>query len=174
MMKRIVFATLIFSILMMSACKKDKDTDPEEVYSGISLEEYINQNYINLTPIDESGVYVIITDSGTGAIPSEGDLLYCYYKGFYLDGTPFDTLYQRPADEDLPDYSGRTPYPFTYLPTDTIKHIAGWYKGFGQLKRGSKATFLLPADQAYGEKGKKPILPYTPLRFDVELINDRK
>ncbi len=175
MMKRILFATVIFSILMMSACKKDKDTEPEEVYSGISLEEYINQNYPNLTPIDESGVYVIITDSGAGALPSEGDLLYCYYKGFYLDGTPFDTLYQRPAEKDLPDYSGKTPYLFTYT-TDTasFQHVAGWYKGFSQLKRGSKATFLLPADQAYGEKGKKPILPNTPLRFDVELINDRK
>ena len=174
-MKRIVFATVIFSILMMSACKKDKDTEPEEVYSGISLEEYININHPNLSPIDESGVYVIITDSGAGALPTDGDKLYCYYKGFYLDGTPFDTLAQRPKDENLPDYSGRTPYEFTYTTTDSLfSHVPGWYKGFSQLRRGGKATFFLPADQAYGEKGKKPILPNTPLRFDVELINDRK
>lgn len=160
---------------MMSACKKDKDTEPEPLYSGISLRSYIDENYPNLTPIDESGVYVIITDSGAGALPTDGDKLYCYYKGFYLDGTTFDTLAQRPKEENLPDYSGRTPYEFTYTTTDSLfKHVAGWYKGFSQLRRGGKATFLLPANQAYGEKGKKPILPNTPLRFDVELINDRK
>lgn len=172
MMKRILFATVIFSILMMSACKKDKETEPEKVYEGISLDEYINTNHPGIEPVVD-GVYVIIKEEGTGEFPSNGDLLYCYYRGYYLDGTPFDTLSQRPADKDLPDYSERTPFHFTYNPTDSLL-VPGWYKGFSQLRRGSKATLLLPAEQAYGEKGKRPVLPNTPLRFEVELLNIRE
>lgn len=174
-MKKIFLIAASFLIIALSACKKSKESEPEKEYDGISLEEYVSKNYPNLSPVDASGVYVIITDEGVGEYPADKDLLYCYYKGYYLDGTPFDTLKQRPADDKLPDIGGLSLYSFVYTTTDSLfNHVPGWYKGFSQLKRGSKAIFLLPADQAYGDKGKKPIPPKAPLKFEVELIDARE
>ncbi len=161
--------------MVVVGCKKDEETKPAKPYSGISLEEYLDQNYPNIEPIGNSGVYVIVTEEGDGEKPKVGDELYCYYKGMFLDGVAFDSTRQRPADKDLPDLSGLTPYQF-YFQTDEnlMGHIVGWYIGFGALKRGSKAIFLIPQDKAYGEKGRGTIPPKAPLRFDVELINDRR
>ncbi len=169
----VLFAVLF--LVSVTACKKDEKTKPAKPYSGISLEEYLVDNYPDLMPIDTTDVYVIITEEGNGERAEVGDELYCYYKGKFLDGTPFDTLRQKPADEDLPDLSGRTPYSFYYqTEVNRMSHIVGWYIGFGELKRGSKAIFLIPEHRAYGKGGRGSIPPYAPLMFEVELIDDRR
>lgn len=164
----------LLSITMFWACDKDEDSEPEEIYTGISLQEFIDTNYPGLEPVDESGVYVVVTREGTGDLPQQGETLYCYYKGKLLDGTPFDTTHQRPADEDLPQIDSKSLMVFEYNDTLT-SYIPGWYKGFGNIKKGSEAIFILPAEQAYGDEGTASgtILPGAPIMFEVELINIR-
>lgn len=174
-MKKYYLLIAVAFLMFTTACKKDDKTKPAKPYSGISLEEYLADNYPDLAPIDTTDVYVIITEEGDGDYPKVGEELYYYYRGLFLNGTPFDTVRQKPAEKDLPDLSGNTPYDFTYQ-TDTknMGHIVGWYVGFGELRRGSKAIFLIPEHRAYGKKGRGNIPPKAPLMFEVELINDRR
>ena len=39
------------------------------------------------------------------------------------------------------------------------------------LNKGAKATFIIPSSLAYGEKGLNIIPPYTPLVFEIEVID---
>ncbi|WP_083984957.1 FKBP-type peptidyl-prolyl cis-trans isomerase [Geofilum rubicundum] len=45
-----------------------------------------------------------------------------------------------------------------------------WYSGFAQLKKGSKAVFLIPDSLAYGDSRRGIIPPNAALMFEVELL----
>lgn len=48
--------------------------------------------------------------------------------------------------------------------------FAGWDQGILKMRKGGKALLLIPSDIGYGE-GRGQIPPYTPLVFEVELID---
>jgi len=49
--------------------------------------------------------------------------------------------------------------------------IPGWTEGIQLMSQGSKYTFYIPYNLAYGERGQRPdISPYATLLFDVELV----
>jgi FKBP-type peptidyl-prolyl cis-trans isomerase len=39
------------------------------------------------------------------------------------------------------------------------------------LPKGAKATLILPSSLAYGEQGNQGIPPFTPLVFEVDVVN---
>ena len=92
---------------------------------------------------------------GTGRSPKATDTVRCHYEGRLIDGTVFDSSYQRgePADFGLNQV------------------IAGWTEGVQLMKEGAKFRFTIPYMLAYGEGGAgASIPPYATLVFDVELI----
>jgi len=104
----------------------------------------------------DSGLYYIITQEGKGPKPKKGDTVYAHYKGTFLDGKAFD------------DDRGK---PFSFK-IGAQQVIPGWDEGFALLKKGSKATFIIPSKLAYGPRGSGKIIPpYTPLVFEVELTD---
>jgi TonB-dependent SusC/RagA subfamily outer membrane receptor len=79
------------------------------------------------------------------------------YTGKLLDGTVFDTS------------EGKEPIEFT---VGAQQLIPGWEEGILKMNKGGKATLLIPSELAYGANGAgNSILPYTPLLFDLELID---
>lgn len=105
----------------------------------------------------ESGLRYIITESNEGGQSvNAGDLISVHYTGTFLDGEVFDSSVDRGEPIEFNVGTGRV--------------IPGWDEGLQLLKVGEKATFIIPSNLAYGERGVGPIPPNTPLKFEVELL----
>lgn len=104
-----------------------------------------------------SGLQYMVLRQGAGARPMAGDRVRVNYHGTLLDGTVFDSSYDRgqPAEFAL----------------DQV--IPGWTEGVGLMPVGAKYRFWIPAGLAYGGKGTPggPIGPNATLMFDVELLD---
>lgn len=121
------------------------------------IEEYLKKNNIDANTT-ESGVRYIITKKGKGVQPSPGDSVVVHYRGKLLDGTQFDSSYDR--DE-----------PFTF-PLGQGMVIPGWDEAIAHLNEGSKATLYIPSPLAYGPQGAGNVIePNSVLIFDVELLD---
>ena len=100
--------------------------------------------------------YQVITE-GKGAKPKPGDVVRVHYKGSLLDGTVFDSSYDRGQP--------------VVFPLDQV--VPGWQEGLQLMPVGSKYKLWIPANLGYGEKGTPggPIGPNSTLVFEVELID---
>ena len=106
----------------------------------------------------ESGLFYIINKQGSGSTASKGSRVSVHYKGSLVDGTVFDSSYQR--DE---------PIEFSVGIGQVIK---GWDEGIMLLSKGASARFVIPSHLAYGSQGAgEAIPPNSTLIFEVELIN---
>ena len=86
-----------------------------------------------------------------------GSLLSVHYTGYFVNGTKFDSSYDR--NEPLTLILGK-------CPTTLIK---GWVEGLQGMCDGEKRKLTIPPHLGYGEKGKGKIPGNTVLHFDVEL-----
>ena len=108
----------------------------------------------------DSGLYYKINREGSGDYPSKGKNVSVHYRGMLLDGTVFDSSYQRNEPIVFPLGMGQV--------------IKGWDEGIALLKRGSSAKLVVPSELAYGSKGAGGVIPPdASLIFEVELIDFR-
>lgn len=103
-----------------------------------------------------SGLQYMVLRQGAGERPKPGQRVQVNYEGRLLDGTVFDSSYQRgqPAEFGL----------------DQV--IPGWAEGVTLMPVGSKYRFWIPSNLGYGPQGTQggPIGPNATLEFDVELM----
>ncbi|MDT7813957.1 MAG: FKBP-type peptidyl-prolyl cis-trans isomerase FklB [Acidobacteriaceae bacterium] len=102
-----------------------------------------------------SGLQYKILTPGTGPKPTTADAVVCNYRGTLLDNTEFDSSYKRGQ-------------PATFPVTGVIK---GWTEALQLMPVGSKWQLFIPADLAYGERGREPIQPNATLVFELELMS---
>ena len=92
-------------------------------------------------------------------MPGPADLATVHYRGTLIDGTQFDSSYDRGQ-------------PATF-PVGGV--IPGWTEALQMMKPGAKWQLFIPAELAYGERGAgQDIGPNATLLFDVELISVEK
>lgn len=105
--------------------------------------------------VTESGLQYKVNVMGQGEKPTADNEVKVHYEGRLLDGTVFDSSIERGEPASFP-----------------LKNvIKGWTEGLQLMPVGSKFTFYIPYDLAYGENGAgQDIPPYATLIFDVELI----
>lgn len=133
------------------------DMELKQKEEADKIKEYILEKGITVDPT-ESGLYVIVTEKGSGPKPKKGDKVKVHYTGRLLDGTKFDSSRDRGQPFEFPLGQGRV--------------IRGWDEGIARLNVGSKATLIVPSKLGYGERGAgRDIPPFAPLVFDVELID---
>lgn len=136
--------------LLFSSCMKEVN-QPE--VDDQNIQKYLVTN--NLTAKkDISGLYYIMTVEGSGASPSITSTAEVKYKGSLLNGTIFD---QTAVDKT-----------FSYALSGLV---IGWQIGIPLMKKGGKATFIIPSSLGYGSANLGIIPPNSVLRFDIELID---
>ena len=100
-----------------------------------------------------SGLLYKVLQQGDGAMPADTSQVEVHYEGKLVDGTVFDSSYQR----------GETA---TFGLNQVIK---GWSEAVKLMKVGSKYEVCLPYNLAYGERGTRGIPPFSTLLFTIEL-----
>jgi FKBP-type peptidyl-prolyl cis-trans isomerase FkpA len=136
----------------------------------INIKKYIADNNLKVTQT-ASGLNYVITKTGTGIKPVAGDTVSVYYLGRFTDGKVFDTNIKAEAMKAKLQINPMNPYKPIRFPLGVRNMIAGWNEGLQLLSVGSKATFVIPSGLAYGPNGYQAVGPYTPLVFDVELVD---
>jgi FKBP-type peptidyl-prolyl cis-trans isomerase FkpA len=140
-----------------------EELEQEELMKQVAAQEkeyqailsYVESNDITVQP-NNVGLYIIPTKNGNGAKPKTGQTVIVHYTGKFLNGEKFDSSYDRNRPTEFQIGLGQV--------------ISGWDLGISQMRVGGEATLIIPSDLGYG-KGRGEIPPYTPLVFEVKLIN---
>ena len=104
----------------------------------------------------KSGLQYRVIAPGKGKSPTASDTVTTHYKGTLINGTQFDSSYDRGEPASFP-----------------VKGvIAGWTEALQLMKPGAKWELVIPAHLAYGERGAgRDIPPNAVLVFQIELIS---
>ena len=155
-MKQYKLLFLFFIVLGMSSCLKNEFEELEQ-QEAQARKEYIEENDISTTPT-ASGLYYIEQILGTGAQAKSGDIVQVHYTGYLLDGTKFDSSYDRNEALEFTLGIGQV--------------IAGWDEGIAYMREGGEARLIIPSHLAYGTTGASSAIPaYSTIIFDVKLIS---
>ncbi|WP_212004303.1 FKBP-type peptidyl-prolyl cis-trans isomerase [Chitinophaga sp. HK235] len=139
-----------------AASQKEKDEK--------AIKEYMEKNKINATK-NPDGVYIAVTQEGTGSTPNPGDTVVVHYTGKLTSGKVFDSSLDSTLRPGMPLEPIKFPIGRGFV-------IKGWDSGLSGLKKGSKATLLIPSTLAYGLQGSPPAIPGNSiLVFDVQLVD---
>jgi FKBP-type peptidyl-prolyl cis-trans isomerase len=106
----------------------------------------------------ESGLQYKILAEGNGITPAPEDTIEVHYKGTLIDGTQFDSSYDRNETATLA----------------LNNFIPGWVEGMQKVSEGGKIELYIPAELAYGNQQMGAIKPGSTLIFEVELIKIKK
>ncbi len=104
-----------------------------------------------------SGLQYKVTTSGpkTGKSPKLGDIVKVHYEGKLLDGTVFDSSFER----------GQA----AIMPAEGL--IPGWLEALPLMHVGDEWTLWIPASLAYGEHATGPIPANSVLVFRLKLVD---
>jgi FKBP-type peptidyl-prolyl cis-trans isomerase len=131
-------AAIVFAIDMVSVFSGEKPEAPE----------------VDAPPTDLEITDVTI---GEGDPVEAGDTITVHYHGTLLDGTVFDSSWDRGQ-------------PFTTA-IGVGQVIAGWDEGMVGMRVGGRRILVIPSDLAYGESGSGGVIgPNAPLAFVVDLL----
>lgn len=134
--------------------EQDKKAAVDNLAKGAAyLEKNKEKEGIEVT---DSGLQYKVVKKGDGDRPKDTDLVEVHYRGRLIDGTEFDSSYER-------DEPAR-------FPVGAV--IPGWTEALKMMNEGSHYELTIPAELAYGERGSPPVIPpNSVLVFDVELLS---
>ncbi|HSH52191.1 MAG TPA: FKBP-type peptidyl-prolyl cis-trans isomerase [Bacteroidales bacterium] len=117
------------------------------------LDENKSKENIDVT---ESGLQYEIIKEGEGIAPAETDTVVVHYRGTLIDGTEFDSSYEKGKPARFP-LNGVIP---------------GWTEGLQLMKEGANYKLYIPTELGYGVRVRPGgvLEPNMALIFDVELI----
>lgn len=145
---------IIFPLLFLLACSND-DPEQQRMEDEQRILDYIAENNLDAQEGPE-GLYYVIDQPGNGAQPEPSSTVVVHYEGFLLNGTKFDSSYDRGQ-------------PATFPLTGVIR---GWQLGIPLFREGGRGTLLIPSHLAYGSNppAGSGIPANAVLRFEVELL----
>jgi len=170
---------ILFVSVTLSSCLKSKD--PYESYTpereaGL-ISEWLSAMVSKGNDIDttSTGLYYIVTKTGSGATVKSGDTVTVKYTGMFVDGSVFDASAYHTTDTGttIPYFSADSTFTYIHQSPDseTLSMIKGWEEGIEVMNKGEEAAFMVPSAKAYGSSGYASIPPYTPLIFVIKVVD---
>ncbi|WP_026775225.1 FKBP-type peptidyl-prolyl cis-trans isomerase [Polaribacter sp. Hel_I_88] len=145
-MKKIL---LLFIIAVGFSCSDDEIID-YTAQNEADIQAYLAANNINAQKT-LSGLYYVINEEGNGESPIFNSNVTLGYKGYFLDGTTFDS-------------SSKATFNVNQV-------VPGFAEAVTILKIGGSGTFILPSRLGYGNRGSRSIAPGDVIVFDINLIS---
>ncbi len=148
-MRHLLFLGLAFMVLLASC-------GPAEQKPSNPFEQYLYDAGFKKWDKTESGIYYVVEKEGNGSHPTINDKVTVHYEGTLLDGTKFDSSYDRKK-------------PATFPLKNVVK---GWQEGIPLFSEGGKGILVIPTNLGYGQNPRPGgvIKPGDDLVFKVELI----
>ncbi len=133
---------------------QDKEAKVNLEESETFLAENIKKEGIDTL---KGGLQYKVLKDGNGKMPKATDTVKVHYHGTLIDGTVFDSSYERGQPAEFP----------------LNRVISGWTEALQHMKEGAKWKLYIPPHMGYGTNPppRGPIGPNTLLIFDVELIS---
>ena len=130
--------------------------EKQKLENLIKANEFLEDNKKNSDVIVlESGLQYKVIKEGAGQSPISANRVKTHYKGTLLDGTVFDSSYDR--GEPISFGVGQV--------------IRGWQEALQLMKPGAKWVLYIHPDLGYGERATGSIPPNSLLIFEIELIS---
>lgn len=131
----------------------------EEQVSAEMMHKYLEEQQITVEPT-ESGLVYVEQERGKGSLAKAGQTVKVHYTGRLTDGTVFDSSVERGEPIEFVLGEGKV--------------IRGWDEGIAMMRKGGKALLVIPFDLAYGQRAVGNIPAFSPLVFEVELVDISK
>lgn len=148
MTKFILVAVLLVGVAFIVTRSQTKTAETD-------IPQTINNQGVKNMDIAELKIEDLVT--GTGDEVKSGDTIIIHYNGSLLDGTKFDSSYDRNQPFETGIGVGQV--------------IEGWDKGVIGMKVGGKRRLTIPSAMAYGDRGIPGAIPAkAALVFEVELL----
>ncbi len=98
--------------------------------------------------------YKVVTSGPAGPSPKPGDIIKVHYEGKLLDGTVFDSSFERgkPA----------------IMPLDGL--VQAWMEAVPKMKVGDEWTLYVPPELGYGDQDNGPIPGGSVMVFRLKLV----
>jgi len=145
---------------LLTSCGEDQifNEDAQLETDIILIEDFLDENNLEADTLLPSEIRIIIDDPGEDPKADFGSSVFTYYRGYYLDGTEFD--------------SNETGDGFEFI-VDGGRVLQGWNIAFKELGKGGRATFFLPSGLGYGNRPPTGIIPNAVLVFEVNVLDVR-
>lgn len=146
---------------VISAYQEEETARMEEAYRVVADANVKEGEEFLAANAQEEGVVVLdsglqyrVIKAGEGATPEAEDMVEVDYRGRLIDGTEFDSSYQRGE-------------PATF---GVNQVIPGWTEALQLMQEGAKWELFIPSELAYGPGGTGGLIgPSATLIFEVEL-----
>lgn len=137
--------------------EKEKKIQAEKNKATLAQGEKFRTEFAKKSGVKKtnSGLLYKIEKAGEGASPKAQDTVKVHYKGTLVDGTVFDSSYDRgePVEFQLSQL------------------IPAWVEAIPLMKKGGKMELVVPPEKAYGDRQMGKIPPNSTLKFEIELLD---
>ena len=145
----------IEQLLAQHEAQSEADAQPPLSEKSLAAEQQFLSKEKAINGVRELADGILLTEltPGTGNKPMANDQVEVKYVGRLPDGTVFDKSTQP-----------------QWFRLDSV--ISGWSSALQQMPVGAKWRLVIPSALAYGADGAGELIPpYTPLVFEIELLN---
>ena len=150
--------TLITVLTLFLSCGGDEyffDWQKQLAADIEAIDKYLEENNIQ-AEVSYTGLRYVIHEYGKGTSPLMGQSVIVDYEGRLIDGTVFDSSYDRGEPEEF----------------IVGKLVDGFDEGLTYIAEGGSISLYMPSRLGYGTRSpSSAIPPNSILFFDVELIN---